>query len=80
MSTSLLNLIDNFPNRLHQKDAMNVETDVKLVQMITLKSLKITNVIKTAKIRAQKFWKVVIVTIVVTSNCKYFFWIRQIWT
>lgn len=55
MSTSLLNLIDNFSNRLHQKDAMNVETDVKIVQMITLKSLKITNVIKTAKIHAQKF-------------------------
>lgn len=55
MSTSLLNLIDNVSNRLHQKDAMNVETDVKIVQMITLKSLKITNVTKTAKIHAQKF-------------------------
>ena len=55
MSTSLLNLIDNCSDRFHQKDVMNVETDVKIIQMIILKNLKITNVIKTSKIHAQKF-------------------------
>ena len=29
-STSLLNLIDNFSDRFHQKDVMNVEKDVKM--------------------------------------------------